>query len=239
MSEQEIVNSDKNLLERYIDLAQQKPRVGILMSGEGSNAINILAQRDRYPNLGFVCIVTDNSKSNARVISEQFGLRFHETKWNRSLNSPRKQLFSNITQFLEAECIDILVYAGFMRIAPGDFVRSLPGINIHPSDLSLKADDGTPRYTGMQALGDAVTAGERFVHSSVHIVDESMDCGDVIAISDPLLVEPRDRNDIMGLHSRLKVNRELKLYPEVLEKLSKGLISIDDVPLRGNMKYYD
>ena len=70
--------------------------------------------------------------------------------------------------------VDLIVMAGWMRIVSKKFVDSYPGqiINLHPSLL--------PKYKGLNAIEQAMKAGETETGATVHFVNEHLDSGAII-----------------------------------------------------------
>lgn len=226
----EVMATEDSIVSEVIRTTQQQPRVAILMSGRGSNAEAILTNRNKYQNLEFKTLFTDQSQSNARKIAEKYDLDYHAIEFDKSVES-RSAYFQRVADFLRHKEVDFLIYAGFMRIASDFFVREFPGINMHPADLTIQGEGGKPKYRGIDALPMAISAGEDYVAATVHAVDVGVDCGSPIAISKHYPVTQEDLLDIAALHERLKVEREHILYPQILSLLSQGKISIQNIPL--------
>ena len=70
--------------------------------------------------------------------------------------------------------VDLVVMAGWMRIVSKKFCDAFAGrlINLHPSLL--------PKYKGLNAVEQALKAGDSETGCSVHWVTEQLDSGDVI-----------------------------------------------------------
>lgn len=215
-----------SLLERVLMVAQRPIRVAILMSGTGTNARTILTERSRYPNFKFVAVATDTASSHAKRIADEFGLACIELDWH-SFKS-RDEFFHSLRDALDAYKVDFLVYAGFMRIAPQFFLNDIPGLNVHPSDLSIKNTEGKARYTGMPAVRDAVRAGESYLASTAHVVDAEVDQGQALVVSRHMPIQSTLEPD--ALHAELK-RYEHELYPRVLELLSRGALVGRKLPL--------
>ena len=79
-----------------------------------------------------------------------------------------------IIALFEAYQVDMIVMAGWMRIVSKKFVDAYPGqiINLHPSLL--------PKYKGLNAIEQAIEAGEDETGATVHWVTEELDSGAVI-----------------------------------------------------------
>ncbi|MDX1582685.1 MAG: formyltransferase family protein, partial [Thermoanaerobaculia bacterium] len=61
-------------------------------------------------------------------------------------------------------------------------------INVHDSDLTVKDEEGRPRYTGLRSSRDAIFAGEPQTRATVHIVTEELDAGPILFRSEPFPV---------------------------------------------------
>ncbi len=112
--------------------------------------------------------------------------------------------------------IDLIVLAGFMRLIGKDLIDAYTEriINIHPSLL--------PSFPGLDAQEQAFQYGVKYSGCTVHFVDYSMDTGPIIGQA----VVPVEEDDtVESLTNRILVE-EHKLYPEVIQKLSKGKIEV-------------
>ena len=226
-----IQHTDDALFERIRQTCQGNPRVAILMSGTGSNARKILEQRHRYPNFQFAAIATDRPLPHAYAMAREFGLAHTlVVQWGNVHPKP-KPFFDELTLHFRRMCIDFLIYAGFLRVTPKDFLTEFPGINIHPADLTILNDDGLPKYRGMNVVSSALNAGETYIASTIHVVEEAVDGGLVLAVSKhiPLLAERA--YDPRELQENLKHECEHALYPQVLALLSRGKLTRDMMPL--------
>ncbi len=217
------------LIDQILQIYSQKPRVAILMSGKGSNADAILRHAYRYKNVNFVTICTDRNDSNARALSAKYDTDFYLLEGDVATSENRERYFQELTHYLTSLNIDTIVYAGFMKISTPAFVRRFPGINVHPADLTICDAAGMPKYTGMNAVPDAVSAGEAYLASTAHVVDQEVDCGVPIAVSRHLPLKS-DHLNHQQLHEQLKIHAEHLLYPRILERLAKGQIEKERLP---------
>ena len=117
---------------------------------------------------------------------------------------------------LEAADVELVVRSGYMRILTPWFVRRWKGrlINIHPSLL--------PDFPGAHAHRDALAAGVSVTGCTVHLVDEGVDSGPILAQRE---IEVRPNDDEEALQERVKGVEHL-LYPDVLDRLCSGQISL-------------
>jgi phosphoribosylglycinamide formyltransferase 1 len=112
---------------------------------------------------------------------------------------------------------DAVVLAGFMRIVSGRFLSRWPDrvLNTHPSLL--------PAFPGAHAVRDALSHGVKVTGSTVHLVDEQVDHGPIIA-QQPVEVRPDDTEDT--LHERIKAV-EHTLFPDCIRALCQGRVHVD------------
>lgn len=219
-----------SILESVCTTFTERPRVAILMSGTGSNARNLLkneAVRDLYD---IRLVFTDNAQSNAVAIAEEYTLK-HVVKPVQSFRDTehRMDYFDEVAQELGHHGIDAVLYAGFMKVSSPPFCESLPGVNVHPADLTIKdPQSGVARYRGMYALS-AMRKQEGFVASSMHVADCPVDTGSVLAVSSPFTPSPEISDQ--ACHRQLQ-EHEHRLYPAGLIKLAQGIIRADTIPMR-------
>jgi formyltetrahydrofolate-dependent phosphoribosylglycinamide formyltransferase len=117
---------------------------------------------------------------------------------------------------LEAADVELVVLSGYMRILTPWFVKRWKGrlINIHPSLL--------PDFPGAHAHRDALAAGVSVTGCTVHLVDEGVDSGPILAQRE---VEVLAGDNEEALQERVKAAEHI-LYPEVLDRLCSGQISL-------------
>ena len=106
---------------------------------------------------------------------------------------------------------DLVVSAGFMKILGPGFrmAAGAPMINTHPALL--------PSFPGVRGVADALAYGVKVTGATVHIVDDGVDTGPVLAQS-AVPVEPDDTVDV--LHERIKIE-ERRLLVGVVAALAR------------------
>lgn len=124
-----------------------------------------------------------------------------------------------------AEAIDrhdpgLVVFAGFMRVVGAAVVERFRGriINVHPALL--------PSFPGKDGAQLAVDAGVRISGCTVHVVDEGVDTGPILAQA-AVPVLPDDDRD--RLHRRIQL-REHRLLPRVVHWVSTGALELGPKP---------
>lgn len=109
-----------------------------------------------------------------------------------------------------------IVLAGYMRILSSFFVSRFTNriINIHPSLL--------PAFMGADGVGDALAYGVRVTGCTVHLVNEEVDGGAILAQA---VVPVLDDDDRESLHQRIQAE-EYKLYPQTLRRMIQDGFSV-------------
>lgn len=108
--------------------------------------------------------------------------------------------------------VDLVVLAGFMRVLKGDFLRAFSGrvVNIHPSLL--------PSFPGLDAWKQALEYGVKVSGCTVHLVDQGIDTGPILAQRAVPIV---DGDTPESLHARIQ-DAEHDLYPNVIGGLLRN-----------------
>jgi folate-dependent phosphoribosylglycinamide formyltransferase PurN len=222
-----------------------------LMSGSGSNLRRILerrqalaTERGRAP-FEVVAIFSDSWNSRATELGREFDLpvvtrdiaSFYAVRGRPRRDLALRAEFDAATvAALRPFGATAAAYAGYMSVATAPLLEAFLGINVHPADLSIERD-GRRRYTGDQAVRDALVAGERELRSTTHIIEAVVDGGRLLAISPPVAVErpagfdPADRGALRQLaaehQERLKRGGDWVVFPRTLEWLAEGRIAAD------------
>ena len=134
-----------------------------------------------------------------------------------SQNTRREEHEKRIMNVLEKYNIEAVILSGYMRILSPLFVRAWKGrlLNIHPSLL--------PKYPGAHAHRDALADGATVSGCTVHLVDEGVDTGQILAQREvPVLPD----DDEHTLSERIKAIEHV-LYPQVIDAFTTGQINID------------
>lgn len=177
-------------------------RVGILISGRGSNMRALVEQADGYE----VALVASN-KPGAPGLE---WARIHGLQtWALESKDLGKEEFDRaLSAALEEHGVGTIALAGFMRILSPWFVEQWRGriVNIHPSLL--------PKYRGLDTHARAIAAGDKAGGCSVHVVTEVVDAGDVLGQAE-VPIEAGDTPQ--SLEQRVLAAEHL-LYPRILSE---------------------
>ena len=245
-------------LQKLHDPNNSPMRVVGLMSGSGSNLRKIL-DFERFSNsisggspYKVVVIFSDTFDSNAVQIGKDFDLPVVVRDIRSFYNGRGKPLKEmHVRKEFDAETVKALApyeatvaaYAGYMSIATAPLINAFLGVNVHPADLT--ATEGEKRkYTGDDAVRDAILAGERQLRSSTHIIEEKVDYGKILMVSPPLDVDlgdnfnPKDSELVTKVadehQDRLKKAGDWVIFPKSLFYIAEGNYAKD---AKGNLYF--
>ncbi len=190
-------------------------RIGVLLSGRGSNLAALLAAcRDgRIPSP--ISMVVSNvpdapGLDHARKAEVPFQVVDHRQ------SSTREEHDRKVAEILEGAGITLICLAGYMRLLSPWFVKRFPDriLNIHPSLL--------PAFPGLHAQRQALRHGVKITGCTVHLVDEHLDAGPIILQS---AVPVQDNDDEQTLSARI-LKQEHILYPKALSLVCEGKVHL-------------
>ncbi|MCW5722154.1 MAG: phosphoribosylglycinamide formyltransferase [Devosia sp.] len=189
-----------------------RKRVGILISGRGSNmsALIAAAKAPDYP-AEIVGVLSNRAAAPGLVIAAAEGIATASLAQSKFFS--RDMFEDTMTLVLESWEVDIVCLAGFMRILGEDFVHRWEGrmINIHPSLL--------PLYKGLDTHARALADGASEHGCTVHFVTPGLDEGEPI-LQARVPVLPGDTPE--SLSARVLIE-EHRIYPEALRLLATSL----------------
>ena len=190
-------------------------RVGILISGFGSNMIKLIESCEKENTRASINIVISNNP-NAKGLeyAKSKGIRVHSI--DHKLFKDRKNFDEAVNEILTNNNIDFICNAGFMRIHGEDFVKNWfnKHLNIHPALL--------PSFKGLNTHQRAIDQGVKFSGCTVHMVRSGVDEGPIISQA----VTSVDSDDNAKLLSARILNLEHRLYPLCLQLFAEDLVSI-------------
>jgi phosphoribosylglycinamide formyltransferase-1 len=186
--------------------------VGVLASGYGSNLQALIDRQKSEPKYFSINLVMANIP-NAYAITRAQQASLICALIDDKECKERSFFESQALKLLVTHKINLLVLAGFTRILSARFLAlfSYPIINIHPSLL--------PKYCGLHAIKKAFIAREAVTGCTVHLVDEGLDTGPIIAQSSCPIFDWDSLADVTERVHRL----EHALLPSVVEAIAKRL----------------
>ncbi|MDA0692235.1 MAG: phosphoribosylglycinamide formyltransferase [Nitrospinae bacterium] len=190
-------------------------KLGVLVSGNGSNLQAIIDQIEHGALTAKISLVISNVK-NAFAL-ERAGNRGIKTVFIDPKSFPGKEEYDQaMLDLLKAESVDLVCLAGFMRILGKEFIQAFAGkiVNIHPSLL--------PAFPGLHPQQQALDHGVKFSGCTVHFVDEGVDSGPIILQSVVPIYDSDDKAEL----SRRILEQEHLLYPRTIQLIIEDRLTL-------------
>jgi len=184
--------------------------VAVMASGRGTNLKVILeAVAAGECPVDVRLVISDKGDAEALNIARNAGVP-HVVHVDPKNFAGREQFDAECAELLDRHGCQWIVLAGYMRILSSSFVSRFRGriINIHPSLL--------PSFVGAKAVEDALEYGVKVSGCTVHLVDEVLDGGPILAQS---VVPVLDDDTRDSLHARIQTE-EYKIYPTTLARMA-------------------
>ena len=190
-----------------------KYKIAILVSGTGTNAINIIEYFEKNSVAEVVLVISNKTDALAIEKAQNKGVKtvvFNNDSFKKN---------GMVLDYLMSQSIDFIVLAGFLIKVPNDITHAYPNkiVNLHPSLL--------PKYGGKGMYGKyvhraVIEAQESESGISIHFVNEEYDEGAII-FQAKVSVEKGDSVEVLAQ----KIQQlEHRFFPKVIEQvISKSL----------------
>ena len=192
-------------------------RLGILLSGRGSNFLAIADQvrAGVLKDIAEIAIVISNVEDAVGLErARELGL---PTALFVSKGRKRAEHDADVAACLREHEVGLVILAGYMRLLSPEFIAAFPNriLNIHPSLL--------PAFTGLDAQTQAFEYGCKVAGCTVHFVDEQLDHGVIVLQrSVPVL----DTDDAHSLSERILAEEHVA-YAEAIARAVSGEYRIE------------
>lgn len=188
-----------------------KARVGILISGRGSNmqALIDACRQPDYP-AEIVCVLSNRPEAPGLELARNSDIPARVVDHTRH---PNRDAFEvELDAALREFGVDLVCSAGFMRLLTTRFVDAWRDrqLNIHPSLL--------PAFRGLDTHRRALEAGVRIAGCTVHFVRHELDEGPIVAQA-AVPVAPDDTEATLAARV---LAAEHMLYPHALALVASG-----------------
>jgi phosphoribosylglycinamide formyltransferase-1 len=191
-------------------------RIGVLLSGRGSNFVALADSitAGKIPGAEIALVVSNRENAPGLALAAARGI---PSKAVPSKGMPREEYDRLVVDELRKGGVDLVCLAGFMRLLSPYFVAAFPQriLNIHPSVL--------PSFPGLEAARQALEYGVKFSGCTVHLVDENLDAGPILAQA---IVAVHDGDTEESLSARILVE-EHRIYTEAVRLLLSGKYRIE------------
>jgi phosphoribosylglycinamide formyltransferase-1 len=149
------------------------PRLGVLISGRGSNLKAIIdAIQQRRLSARIAVVISNRADAAGLEHARQAGI---ETLVLSHTGYPSREAYDAVlVRELQARDVVLVCLAGFMRLLSPVFIQAYPNriLNIHPSLL--------PKYPGLHPQQQALDDGATVSGATVHVVNEDLDAGPIV-----------------------------------------------------------
>ena len=180
--------------------------IGILASGSGSNAENIIQHFQNSDVARVAVVVTNNPNAGVIDRAKKYGVEV-KVVGNADLDS-------DLLKVLKLHNVDVVALAGFLRMIPMNVIQAYPGhiLNIHPALLPKFGGKG---MYGMNVHKAVKEAGETHSGMTIHLVTENYDEGTRLFQART----PIDSHDTAEDIASKVLQLEHKYYPRIIEAI--------------------
>jgi phosphoribosylglycinamide formyltransferase-1 len=189
--------------------------IGVLISGRGSNLQALIDAQQRGELGGEIAIVVSNVETaagleRARRAGIPVVVRDHRGR-------EREDFDAELVRVLRDHGVELVCLAGFMRLLSPVFIRAFAGrvLNVHPALL--------PAFPGLDAQRQALEHGVKVSGATVHLVDEGLDSGPIVAQE---AVPVRSEDTAETLAARI-LEAEHRIYPRAVRLLLEGRCRVE------------
>jgi phosphoribosylglycinamide formyltransferase-1 len=152
--------------------------IGVLVSGNGTNLQALI-------DAGLPVAAVASNKPGVRALERAESVGLPAAVFPLDGYRDRESRDRAMADWLEEHAVELVVCAGYMHLLTKPFLERFPDriVNVHPSLL--------PDFPGAHAIEDALAAGVETTGVTVHLVDEGLDSGPVLA-QEEVAVAPAD-----------------------------------------------
>jgi len=189
------------------DIESPEGRIGILISGRGSNMVALIDACQKQSLQAEVGLVISNIES-----APGFGKardRKIETLFISHKGRTREDHDLEMVAAFRQRGVNLVCLAGYMRLVSAELINAYKDrvLNIHPSLL--------PAFPGLDAQRQALEYGAKISGCTVHLVDEELDHGPIIL---QRTVDVLEDDTVQTLSARI-LEQEHIAYPEAVARV--------------------
>lgn len=198
----------------------EKVRIGVLVSGGGTNLQALIDAEDEGKINGKILVVI-STKENVYALQRAKKHNIDTVILDPKKYSDRLEYTKTVTEELKRRNIELVCLAGFMCILGPYFVENFPNraMNIHPALLPSFGGEGLYGHLVHESV---IKSGVKFSGCTVHLVDEGCDTGPIIL---QRVVPVLDDDTPETLAERV-LQEEHLAYPEAVRLFCEGRLEI-------------
>lgn len=192
------------------------PRIGVLISGRGSNLQALMdAVAAKRLRAEVAVVIANRADAQGLDRARRAGI---ETLTISHRDFPTRDAFEDVVvRALRERRVALVCLAGFMRLLGRTFLDAFPNavLNIHPSLL--------PAFPGVDAQRQALDHGVKVAGATVHFVTGELDGGPIV-LQRAVTVADDDTPETLAARI-LEIEHEI--YPEAVARVLEGGWTID------------
>jgi phosphoribosylglycinamide formyltransferase 1 len=195
-------------------------KVGVLISGRGTNLQALIDAAQAGALGGSIAVVVSNVETAPGLErARRAGL---PAKVCDHRGRSREEHDAALVVLMQAHGVDVVCLAGYMRLLSPVFLRAFPDriLNVHPSLL--------PAFPGRDAQRQAWEHGVKVSGATVHLVDEGLDAGPIVAQEAVPVLEDDGPAE---LTARI-LEAEHRIYPSAVRAFLEGRLRREGRRLR-------
>jgi phosphoribosylglycinamide formyltransferase 1 len=192
-------------------VGDQLPRIGVLISGRGSNLQALIdAVADGRLNARIAVVISNQPQAGG--LERARAAHIETVVISHRDYASRDAFDAALVDVLKTRGIQLVCLAGFMRLIGQPMLDAFPNaiVNIHPSLL--------PAFPGVDAQAQALAHGVKISGVTVHFVNKDLDGGPII-VQRPVPVLDDDTTE--RLAARI-LEQEHRAYPEAVQMVLDG-----------------
>ncbi|MEX0988826.1 MAG: phosphoribosylglycinamide formyltransferase [Actinomycetota bacterium] len=191
-----------------------EPKIAVLASGNGTNLQAVLDD----PVVGAWVVLVVSDRPDARALRRAADRGVEAVHVDPEAHPGIDAYAAALVEVLREREIGFVALAGFMRVLGPEAVEAYAGriLNVHPSLL--------PAFPGADSVADALAWGVKITGVTVHLVDEQVDHGPIVA-QEAIVVRG---DDVWSTLEERVHEVEHRLLPAALRALVEGRIDVDD-----------
>jgi phosphoribosylglycinamide formyltransferase-1 len=189
-------------------------RVGVLASGAGTN---LQALIDGVHGRDALIVAVGTDQADAPALGRAEAASIPTRVFSRDAFADRVARDAAISAWLHEQGVQLIVLAGYMQLLSPGFTGAWAGrlINVHPSLL--------PAFPGIRAIEQALDYGVKVFGVTVHLVDDGVDTGQILAQCAVELPSARTEPEVHAVLRPL----EHALLCDVVRRYARGTVRPD------------
>ena len=197
-------------------------RIGVLVSGRGSNLQAIIDAIGRGEVMAEIAVVVSN-RPRAYALERARSRGIPTAVVERRSFASRVAHQLAIVEELRRWGVELVVLAGFDKVLVPEFLAAFPGrvINVHPSLLPAFAG-------GLHAQAEALAHGVKISGCTVHFVTDDVDAGPIILQA---AVPVHEGDDVDSLSARI-LEQEHRILPRAIDLIARGRVVVEGRKVR-------